>query len=90
MLGAQTHTKKNLTMPRTSDGHPDLRGIWTNATITRMQRPAVFAGKVTASDAEAKEYEKKDAQTNDADREDSPMPAILGGARKLEAETGKQ
>ena len=25
-------------MPRTPDGHPDLQGNWTNATITPIQR----------------------------------------------------
>ena len=45
--------------PRASDGHPDLQGVWTNATLTPLERPAVFAGKLTVSDAEAAEYEKK-------------------------------
>lgn len=45
--------------PRTADGHPDLQGIWTNATLTPMERPAAFAGKLTASDAEATIYEKR-------------------------------
>ena len=26
-------------MPRTSDGRPDLQGNWSNATMTRLQRP---------------------------------------------------
>ena len=28
------------TVPRTPDGHPDLQGNWTNATITPIERPA--------------------------------------------------
>ena len=44
---------------RTADGHPDLQGIWTNATLTPMERPAAFAGKITLSDAEAAAYEKQ-------------------------------
>src|SRR5579862_8323920 len=47
---------------RTAGGHPDLQGIWTNATVTPMERPAMFAGKLTATDAEATKYEK---QNND-------------------------
>jgi hypothetical protein len=47
------------TIPRTADGHPDLQGIWTNATLTPMERPAAFAGKLTANDAEATIYEKR-------------------------------
>jgi hypothetical protein len=46
------------TLPRVRDGHPDLQGIWTNATLTPMERPAAFAGKLTVSDAEAAKYEK--------------------------------
>jgi hypothetical protein len=53
---------KSSAVPRTSDGHPDLQGIWTNATVTPMERPAQFAGKLTATDAEATKYEK---QNND-------------------------
>ncbi|HIF23502.1 MAG TPA: hypothetical protein EYQ27_16735, partial [Gemmatimonadetes bacterium] len=26
-------------MPRTADGHPDLQGNWSNATMTPMVRP---------------------------------------------------
>jgi hypothetical protein len=46
------------TVPRVRDGHPDLQGIWTNATLTPMERPAAFAGKLTVSDGEAAKYEK--------------------------------
>jgi hypothetical protein len=53
---------KNWTVPRTPDGHPDLQGIWTNATITPLERPAALAGKATLTDAEAVALEKKGAQ----------------------------
>jgi hypothetical protein len=49
-------------MPRTPDGHPDLQGIWSNATRTPLERPAEFAGKPTLTDAEAKEWDKKEHQ----------------------------
>jgi hypothetical protein len=32
--------------PRTGDGKPDLQGVWTNATLTPLQRPARFKGLV--------------------------------------------
>ena len=30
---------------RTPDGHPDLQGIWSFATVTPMERPCEFEGK---------------------------------------------
>jgi len=47
------------TIPRTAGGQPDLQGYWTNATLTPLERPAAFAGKLTISDAEATAYEKR-------------------------------
>ncbi len=69
-LSAQTAAgqKKTWTMPRLRDGHPDLQGNWTNATLTPMERPAAFAGKATISDAEATAYEKKDLADSDIDK----------------------
>ena len=58
---AATPTKAGA-IPRTQDGHPDLQGVWTNATITPLQRPAALAGKATVTDAEAREIEQKQAQ----------------------------
>jgi len=58
-IAAKTKTQA---VPRSADGHPDLQGIWTNATVTPMERPAQFAGKLTATDEEATKYEK---QNND-------------------------
>ncbi len=54
--------KTRAAMPRTANGHPDLQGIWTNATVTPLERPSQFAGKLTATDAEAAKYER---QNND-------------------------
>src|SRR5689334_7987731 len=58
-LSAQTPASQ--TVPRTPDGHPDLQGIWTNATITPLERPAAFANKPTLTDAEAVAFEKYSA-----------------------------
>jgi hypothetical protein len=73
---------KNGSIPRTPDGHPDLEGVWTNATITPMERPARFAGKATISDAEATAYEKSDAeelQKQDG-QSDGPLIAAAGSS----------
>ncbi len=44
---------------RTPNGHPDLEGIWSNATITPLERPADLAGKPTLTPEEAAAYEKQ-------------------------------
>ena len=33
------------TAPRTSDGHPDLNGVWDFRTVTPVERPTEFADK---------------------------------------------
>jgi hypothetical protein len=69
---------KSWTVPRTPDGHPDLQGTWTNATLTPLERPAQFAGKLTVSAAEAKAYEQSDLTTNDIDNPEAPLLARAG------------
>src|SRR5262245_40217975 len=79
---ASGQQKKSSAIPRTADGKPDLTGIWTNATITTMERPSVFANKPTLSDAEAKEWEKKQQkELNDQDgQSDGPLIAAAGSS----------
>ena len=83
-LAAQTQraasTAKTWTVPRTQDGHPDLQGIWTNATLTPLERPSAFAGKATLSDAEAATFEKKDLDDVKAQdgKSEGPLLAAAG------------
>ena len=46
-------------VPRTSDGHPDLQGYWTNDTVTPLERPVEFGEKATLTREEAAAYAKK-------------------------------
>jgi hypothetical protein len=62
--------QKTWTMPRTPDGQPDLQGIWNNATLTPMERPAQYAGKATLTEKEAAEFEKEELGNVNADRRD--------------------
>ncbi|HJT87827.1 MAG TPA: hypothetical protein VJ732_08220 [Bryobacteraceae bacterium] len=63
-------TSKTWKAPRTPDGHPDLQGIWSNATITPLERPAELAGKAVLTEKEAQEYERRTLQVDNRDRRD--------------------
>jgi hypothetical protein len=60
-LSAQNKSAGQI--PRTAEGHPDLSGLWSNATRTPLERPAAFAGKATLTEAEATAYEKRDSES---------------------------
>ena len=65
---------------RTPDGHPDLQGVWTNATITPLERPKSLAGKATLTDTEAADFEKnaaKELQEVDG-KSEHPLLAAAG------------
>jgi hypothetical protein len=73
---------KASAVPRAADGHPDLTGIWSNATRTPFERPAVFAGKPTLSDEEAKKWEARENQRweEGSDIDGGRPVTIQGGA----------
>src|SRR5271169_1138691 len=56
-------------VPRSADGHPDLSGIWTNASTTPFERPSELAGKEFLTPQEAVQYEKTHKLFNADDRE---------------------
>jgi hypothetical protein len=71
---------KKWKAPRMPDGHPDLQGIWSNATITPFERPNQLAGKEFLTEQEAAEYEKTFARENNRDERSSNADADLKGA----------
>src|SRR5436190_14190364 len=73
-------TRSSYTPPRTPDGQPDLQGVWTNVTITPLERPANLAGKEFFTATEARQYEKDTVDRNNADRRDGGAQADLSRA----------
>lgn len=46
-------------VPHTPDGHPDLQGIWTSASVVPLERPAELKGKEFYTPEEAAENAKQ-------------------------------
>jgi hypothetical protein len=61
--------------PRTAYGQPDLQGVWSNATITPLTRPAKFGDRLvlTPQEAAAQEQSNRDQVA----RADAPTPPDL-------------
>jgi len=66
---------KSWTQARTPDGQPDLQGIWTNSTLTQLERPEAFASKPVITEAEAEAYERNTLTTRNRDRRDGGADA---------------
>jgi hypothetical protein len=95
--GASLFGQAKTALPRTPDGHPDLQGTWTNATITPLERPAALAARPTLTDAEAVGLEKmaaKDLANVDGKSEDPLLVAAgsngTGGYNVLFIDRGSE
>ncbi|HWY48790.1 MAG TPA: hypothetical protein VNX70_15485 [Bryobacteraceae bacterium] len=75
---ANASTSKAI--PRTPDGHPDLQGVWTNSSLTPLERLREFEGKQSVTEAEATAYEKQNLELNNRDRRDGGADADVGRA----------
>lgn len=72
-------TSKKWTAPRTPDGQPDLQGVWTNSTLTPLERPSDLASKDHfASQQEADNWAKKQFASITGDRRDGGAQADVG------------
>jgi hypothetical protein len=58
------------TLPRTADGHPDMQGMWTNATFTPFERPQNLGGKEFFTEEEAAAFEQKRLKDEESQPQD--------------------
>jgi hypothetical protein len=72
--------------PRTPDGQPDLSGVWTNNTITPLQRPKDLGAKEFYTDAELAEVQKRQNDRLAADEVEGEPPANHSGIEGAPAE----
>jgi hypothetical protein len=64
------------TVPRTGDGHPDLQGVWTNKTVTPLQRPKSLGTKAFFTPEEAEKFTQQSLNRSNKDRR-------VGGVRDV-------
>ncbi len=77
------------TPSRTPWGDPDLRGVWTNETITPFERPVDQAKKEVLSPEEAARIEEGVARRRAASDGTSP-PGSVGGYNQFWLDSGTQ
>ena len=82
-IAAQEQASQPWRATTTKDGRPDLQGVWTNATLTPLERPARFADRAFMTAAEAAELESQAVRSFEqqaADREQAAAVPRAGGA----------
>jgi hypothetical protein len=73
---------------RTPDGHPNLQGIWTNATLTPFERPASLRDKAFLTAEEAAAIERQAAGRRDA--EPAPRAGDVGSYNQVWFDSGER
>ena len=75
--------QKTWTPPHTVDGVPDLQGVWTNNTVTPLERPKNLAGKEFYTEADLKENQKKEQTRLELNQEEG-LPTQPGTAADVQ------
>ena len=93
LLLAQAQSGEQWVLPRTPEGHPDIQGDWTNATITPIQRPSglgpvLTAEQVAVIEGRRLEFIEEGYADSDPDREAPPVGGIFLGDVLFDAASG--
>ena len=78
--GAQTAAEPDYRAPRTPDGQPDISGIWTNDTLTPLERPPELGDKAFYTAEEAAAVERRGTGARDRDNAPGRQQTAAGGS----------
>ena len=78
--GAQTAVEPGYRAPRTPDGQPDISGIWTNDTLTPLERPRDLGDKAFYTAEEAAAVERRGTDLRDIDNAPGRRQTAAGGS----------
>ena len=78
--GAQPANEPGYRAPRTPDGQPDISGIWTNDTLTPLERPPELGDKAFYTAEEAAAVERQGTGARDRDNAPGRQQTSVGGS----------
>src|ERR1700720_4627928 len=78
--------KGTYTPPRTPEGQPDLQGVWTNNSVTPLQRPKELAGKEFYTEEELQALAKRERERLDQIEAEGQPPANHSGVEGAAAD----
>ena len=95
MAATQSPVSGQWSVPRTSDGHPDLQGNWTNVTITPFQRregrePVFTWEEVAELEGREADLRVRTSQASDPDRAPPEIRSDPGGYNYIYIDRGTQ
>jgi hypothetical protein len=75
-------------VPRLTNGRPDLQGIWTNKSITPFERPADLADREFFTAEEAQEYVSRIRERGNRDRRTGDVRDVLNAYNEFWWDSG--
>jgi hypothetical protein len=87
----RANPSQRYSAPRTSDGKPDLQGIWANNNATPLERPKILEGRALLTEQEVAALKQRYADIfagdGDAAFGDAIFEAVLSDVQKYEPTT---
>jgi hypothetical protein len=79
-LGQAAPLGRDYVAPRTPFGRPDLQGVWSNAVITPLERPAELGDKAFLDEEEVAAFERERVAATNRDRRSNNAAADVRNA----------